>query len=258
MYRFLLRPKWIAGIALAATAVVAFVILGFWQLSRLEERRAYNTTLAERGAQAPGGVEELQDADPDALAYRRVTHNGTYEPEREVLLAARTLDGRAGHHVLTPLRTDDGLLVVIDRGWVPLEETDPPVSAAAPPGGAVEVDGLLLPSEPARRAGVFGEGAGLEFVSAVDLDRLEGWIGEPVAPLSVRLQEQRPGNAGALPVPAPLPEPSEGNHLSYAIQWFLFAGVVAVGFPLLARRTARDRRTERDDEKRGLQEPAGT
>jgi surfeit locus 1 family protein len=211
-----------------------------------------------RGAEPPAQADALRGADPDALVYRRVSVSGTYETEREVLLAARTLDGRAGHHVLTPLRTEDGLLVVVDRGWVPLEESDPPVAAAAPPSGVVEVDGLLLPSEPARRAGAFGDGSGLEFVSAVDLDRLGGWLGEPLAPLSVRLQDQRPGNAGALPVPAPLPETNEGNHLSYAIQWFLFAGVVAVGFPLLVRRTARDRGVEKDRQDARLQEPAGT
>jgi cytochrome oxidase assembly protein ShyY1 len=40
----------------------------------------------------------------------------------------------------------------------------------------------------------------------------------------------------------PLPELSEGPHLSYAIQWFSFAVVALVGSAILVRR---DRRAKR-------------
>ena len=42
-----------------------------------------------------------------------------------------------------------------------------------------------------------------------------------------------------LPIPAGTPELSEGTHLSYAVQWFLFTAVVVVGYPILLRRTIR-------------------
>ena len=45
----------------------------------------------------------------------------------------------------------------------------------------------------------------------------------------------------ALPVPVPLPELSEGPHLSYAIQGFSFAAVTAVGAGVLLRRDRRVR-----------------
>jgi cytochrome oxidase assembly protein ShyY1 len=258
MYRFLATPKWVAGVVLATTTVALFVALGFWQLSRQADRELFNTTLTERAAAAPVQAQALRTGDPGALTYRRARLEGTYEPEREVLLAAQSLGGRAGHHVLTPLRTEDGLVVIVDRGWVPMEETDPPIDAAAPPAGPVVVDGLLLPAQSARRAGSFDAGSGLEFVSALDLEHIAAWLGEPVAPLALRAQAQEPANPGALPATPALPEVDEGNHLSYAVQWFLFAGVVAVGFPILVWRVARDRGTASAAPAARLEERAGT
>ena len=45
--------------------------------------------------------------------------------------------------------------------------------------------------------------------------------------------------ADGLPIAAPPPALPEGPHLGYAVQWFLFAGVVVVGYPLLLRRVTR-------------------
>jgi cytochrome oxidase assembly protein ShyY1 len=59
-----------------------------------------------------------------------------------------------------------------------------------------------------------------------------------VLPVYLALETQDPAQQGDLPVPLDLPELGEGPHLSYAVQWFLFAAVVAIGFPVLVIRTA--------------------
>lgn len=249
VYRFLLRPRWlVAHVAVAAVAVV-LINLGLWQLSRHEERTASNARVAERLEQPPRPLEELASdgqaastAD-DELAYRRVRVSGRYLPDEEVLLSPRGRHGQPGHHVLTPLVTDDGRGVLVDRGWVPYEHDDPPVDEAAPPAGTVEVSGFLLPNEPAERfAPDLPEGE-LDTVSRVDLGRLGQQSGRSLFPYYVQLQEQTPAQPGeSLPVPAEPPDVSDdGNHLSYAFQWFSFAGVGLVGYPLLIRRAARDR-----------------
>jgi cytochrome oxidase assembly protein ShyY1 len=244
MQPFWRRPRWIAGHVLAVVAVVAFVLLGLWQLDRLEERRAYNALVERRTAAEAVPLAEVLST-PAEAAHRRVEVTGAYEPAGEVLLSVRSLDGRAGHHVLTPLRTLDGTLVVVDRGWVPLEWDDPPVERARPPDGIVDVTGLAQPGTPARRSGRFDGGEGpLQFVTEVDLELVSRSIGEAVAPLYV--QAQAPGRPrGEYPAVVPPPELGEGNHLSYAVQWFLFATVVGVGYPLLLRRAARDERGPR-------------
>lgn len=234
------RPKWVAGHVLAAVTVVAFVALGFWQLDRLEQRRAYNALVDGRAAAEPASLDELLALPPGEAAYRPVRLTGSYDPAGEILLSLRSRDGRAGHHVLTPLRVAGGRTVVVDRGWVPMEWDDPPLARAAPPEGTVEVRGVAQPGRQARRAGRFDGGQGpLQFVSEVDLERIAAALGEPVAPVYVVARSQRPAG-GEYPVPAEPPPLGEGNHLSYAVQWFLFAGVVAAGYPLLLRRTARE------------------
>ena len=240
MLSLLRSPRWIAATVVVVVAVSAFTALGLWQLRRLEERRDYNALVSERSAAEPIGPAELADGDPDELAYRRARIPGTYLVADEVLLSTRASAGRPGHHVLTPLEAA-GTVVVVDRGWVPLDERTTPVQAALPPEGEVTVEGLLMPGVEARRHGTFDGGPGaLEFVSHVDLEVLSAELGS-LAPLWLLAEEQSPAQTGGLPVPAETPTLDEGSHLSYAVQWFLFAAVVAVGFPLLLRRVHRDR-----------------
>src|SRR4051812_36952685 len=125
MVRFLLRPRWLAGLALVIVVVVAFVQLGFWQLRRLDERHAYERLVASRLADPPVPVADALSAGPEAVAFRRVTATGTFDPAHEVVLYGRSQDGQTGNHVLTPLRLDDGSAIAIDRGWVPLSEASP-------------------------------------------------------------------------------------------------------------------------------------
>ena len=117
-YTYLRTPKWIAGIVIAALAIVLFVNLGFWQLRRLDERRTLNATITTRMTGAP---QELDDVivqfgtDPETLEYRRVSIGGEYDPAAEVVVQARSQGGRSGHHVATQLHTPAGDVLVVNR-----------------------------------------------------------------------------------------------------------------------------------------------
>lgn len=241
VYRFLLSPKWLVGHVIVVGVVVLFVSLGFWQLDRQEERAAHNALVEQRLAAAPvelGG----ERTEAGALAYRRVRVRGRYLPDEELLLTPRSHQGRSGHHVLTPLVDDGGTGLLVARGWVPFELDQVPAGAAPAPRGDVTVEGIVLPDEPPVRFGPsIPEEGTLARVSRVDVERIARQVSVPLRPYYVQLTEQDPPPGAALPVPADPPELESGNHLSYAVQWFLFAGVGVVGYPLLARRTARDR-----------------
>jgi surfeit locus 1 family protein len=237
-----LRPRWIAVHLMVVALAVAFVSLGFWQLRRLDERRADNALITANMATEPAPLAETLERfgqDPDALRYRRVHVEGEYRPAHEVLLTPRSSEDRPGHDVVTPLLLADGNAVLVDRGWVPFEYDDPPVTQAAPPDGSVRVTGILLPTQTAARAGAAdGTTDRLTYLSSVDVDRLQPQIPLPLLPFSVQLVQQEPP-AEQLPVPAPLPEVSEGSHLSYAWQWFFFTAILLTGYPLLLRRSLR-------------------
>jgi len=226
--RTLLRPRWIVGHVVAVVFVIAFVMLGFWQLRRLDEKRTFNHAVTVALEAAPVPI-----ADAPAGGYTRVMATGTYDPSVEAL-TLRSLDGTSGYHVLTPLVLADGAAVLVDRGWVPITEDTPPVGGvAAAPTGEVTVTGILWPSEhqsvPDALPGT---------VRAIDPAVVDAFTSYPMRPSYLVLQTADPA-PGGLPVPPPLPELSDGPHLGYAVQWFLFAGVVIVGYPILLRRVAR-------------------
>lgn len=251
MYSFLRSPKWLAGHVFALVGVLAFVNLGFWQLRRLDERREANALVSARMAEEERPLAEVLAAvggDPEALAYRRVTAQGAYLVDEELLLSTRSYVGSPGHHLLTPLETADGAGVLVDRGWVPLPLDDPPVAQAAPGATEVTVSGVLFPplADP-------GSPPDAEFVRQVDLARIAGRTSIELAPVYLLAQEQIPPVPQDLPRPGDLPELDEGSHLSYAVQWFLFAAIVLVGYPALLRRTAHELQRP-DDEVRS--EPA--
>lgn len=227
-----------------AASVVALVCvrLGIWQLDRLEERRAFNAEVRAALASEPMPLDAVlaEDADP---AYRRVVASGTWDPASEVILFGRSLDGRPGNHVLTPLELDDGRAVLVDRGWVPAAVADPPVTGDAGAAGTATVEGILLPSD-ASGTGERSDGSALpEQVRAIDVAALDPAIPADLVP-GVYLLRARQEPAQDRPIPAPLPELTEGPHLGYAIQWFTFAAVALVGGIVLVRRDRKDGRVD--------------
>jgi cytochrome oxidase assembly protein ShyY1 len=207
------------------------VWLGVWQLDRLEQRRAFNASV-ERGLKlAPQPLERLippgAEPDPDSLSYRRAEVQGIYDDDREVVLFGRSLDGTPGNHVLTPLVTQDGRALIVDRGWVPLHLGRPPIGEAVPPSGTVRVTGVLFPPE--EQSPSSGSTEAVASFTKIDLGRLGRQLPYPVHPVYLWLRSQDPSQPGALPRPVPLPELTEGPHLSYAVQWFIFSAIALVG-----------------------------
>ena len=238
MVRLLLSPRWLAAHALVAAVALLLVNLGLWQLRRLEERRAANAVVAARSETPPRPLARLLEEvgeGPSALAFRRVTVSGRYDPTAEVLLTPRADGGEPGHHVLTPLELAHGRALLVDRGWVPFALDRPPVRQAAPPRGRVTVVGLLVEGAEAERYGTLADGGQVTFLSAVDLARLQPQLDRPLLSVWLLLTEQSPP-PGRLPRLPPLPDATdEGPHLSYALQWFAFAATGLVGYPLLVR-----------------------
>jgi surfeit locus 1 family protein len=240
--------RWIVLTAVVAVAVAVMVSLGFWQLQRRHSVREDNARVRARLAlpAAPLSTVLGPGVDPASVVFRRVTISGRYDRVSEILLRNRSHNGQPGSHFLTPLRQPDGLAIVVDRGWVPLELVGAQEEATRPPVLVpVTVVGVLFPSE---RKGVFAPSipptGRLTTIPRIDVQRIARQLEYPVAPLYVRLQSQTPAQPGALPVPPGLPDLGEGPHLSYAVQWFLFATVAAATYAMLLRRERRRRKVD--------------
>lgn len=224
----------------AVTVVIAVLVagtcinLGLWQLRRLDERRALNARILDRRSAVPITIEGVP-GNAAAGAYRRAAARGTYDVEHEVLVYGRSLDGEAGHHVVTPLLLPGGGAVLVVRGWVPFAMRSAPVRGAAPPAIEVSVKGFLAPDEGDGSVAPDADG----IVRVLDVKGIASSLPYGVFPLPLQLADQTPPQSGSLPIPVPLPDLSEGPHLSYAIQWFCFALVALVGAVILLRRDRR-------------------
>jgi cytochrome oxidase assembly protein ShyY1 len=235
VYRFLLRPRWIGFHLLCLAGIVGMAFLSAWQFDRLHQRQDFNDDVRSRSTLEPVDVRTLDDADPSSLAWRSATATGTYLADEQILILNRSQGGRAGLNVVTPLLLEDGRAIAINRGFVALDQTPPP----APPG-TITVGGILRGSEQ-RRSGQAREADGeLTEMFRLDLDRLAAQVDPELMRVALLAQVASPADDPMLQS-VPLPELGEGSHLSYAIQWIIFAVCVAVGWILAVRRSIRTR-----------------
>ena len=205
-----------------------FARLGVWQLDRLHQRRAANAaTMA--GRRAPAVTLTAATQHPESLGQRRVVARGHYDQGRDVVLRGNVLEGTPGVLIVTPLLLGDrGPAVLVERGFVPSPDAVTVDLEGLQEPGELVVRGVALPVPPAGGAPI--EHGGRTTWRRLDLTALRERLPYDVLPVYI---QQSPDSA--LPSfprrlsPAPI---DEGPHLSYAIQWFLFAGMV-VGFAVL-------------------------
>ena len=136
--------RWIITHILFIILLMVLVNLGFWQLRRLEQRRALNAAIVA-GLNAPVTQLTGQAIDPEALHLHRVTVTGTFDNEENIAILNRPFEGRAGMRLVTPLLVEgSNQAVLIDRGWIPLDETDPEQRRQYDQPGIVTIEGLAL------------------------------------------------------------------------------------------------------------------
>ncbi len=251
-----ITPRWIITTLLVIAAVGVMVRLGFWQLDRLEQRRAFNARVEAQINAAPLDLNQALPADDlTGMEYRTVTVRGVYDTQNEVVLRNQVNGNVPGYHLLTPLVIDGSHpAVLVDRGFIPMQpgQTGQPAGLAqyAQPG-PVTVRGILrLPYVP-RYFGVpdptLAPGqTRLDAWNTVNLSRLQSQLPYPLLPVYVEVSPAPAQTGGAdpnAPVPASdLPDLSEGPHMGYAIQWFSFAAVLGLGYPYFVKKQLSDGR----------------
>lgn len=223
-------------------AVVLCLVLGTWQVQRMHWKDALIAERTQRAAAPIADVREI--AQPDGFEYRRVRANGVFLHEKERLLAARSLRGNTGFHVLTPLRLDDGTHVLINRGWIPMAKKDPSTRAEGQIKGPVEVVGnLRLGQKPGWLAPENKPSTGTWLW--VELDALRRDLALPdLKPYF--LEQVTTDVPGGLPINGQARLELPNDHLQYALTWYAFAIIGSVIYWLYHRRRA------------GEKPPAGT
>jgi len=197
----------------------------------MNERQNFNDLVKERTNQPVVSLDDVNANYPSDIVWRRVGAVGTYAVDEQVLILNRGQGGRAGVNIVTPLILENSQAIMVVRGFVPLNEPIPD-----PPAGQVRVVGTVRASEE-RRTGQPTEASGeLTELFRLDLDRLAAQIDPELLPIALNLEISDPAeNQNVLPVAKP--ELSDGPHLSYGVQWLIFAFAVIIGWVLAVRRS---------------------
>lgn len=234
-YRFLFSHRWLGLTAFALVAIIVCALLATWQQGRATERSAANDRI-EAGAEAtPTLLDEVLPANgglDDDDRWTVVEATGEFDVENEVAVRARPQDGEIGVEIITPLDLSDGTTVLVNRGWLSPGDAEDLSSIPSAPEGEVTVIGRLYESEPTRGEVSRNNGWWESRVISVDLleDNLPG--------------ELRAGYVGDLEAQAPFqvqnpPSYRAWQNYSYAVQWWLFAAMIPVGWVVLVRRELR-------------------
>lgn len=204
--------------------LVLLIGLGTWQLERLRWKTALIERIEGRLTAEPAPLPATID-DPDAWDFRRVEVRGSWRHEAEMPLSARTLEGRIGYHIVTPLdRADGGGTVLVNRGWIPAERLDPGTRPESRPQGEVTVAGIARDPPPPGWMQPDNDPAANTWYW-IDLDAMASRAGGPVAPVIV---EAAAGAPGELPVGGQTRLHIPNNHLQYVLTWYGLAAVLLV------------------------------
>ncbi len=250
------------AVVIAATLCVE---LAGWQLHRLEARRAHNALITSNSgvsARPVGDVLVPGRSVGSGREYASVKARGTYDAAHQLLVRYRPLEGEPGFNVLTPLRlTGSKYAVLVNRGWIPsLRSTGAP-KAPTPPTGEVTVIARVRASEATDQQVPVNDGQ----VRFIQVRAISAVVPYPLLGDYVELARQVPAQRSDLPHMLPPPELSEGPHLAYAFQWYMFALIAVAGAIFLAydeahegrlRERLRNMRVE-PIEPRGPRQPPG-
>lgn len=230
MKQILLR--WTAYVLVAIAFAIACVFLSQWQFDR-NHSRATQIALVEQNYDADpipledviGGDGRLDPAD----AWRPVELHGRYLADQQVLARNRPHGGTSAFEVLVPFQDDSGQVLLVDRGWVRPAEDSSPSAVPAPPTGQSTVVVRLRPGESLPSS---GRSAPDGQVPTIHLPTVADQVNPDLitSAYGLLVSEDPAPATGMGGFDKPTEDP--GPHLSYAIQWILFAimGFAFIGY----------------------------
>ena len=234
--RVLLSPRIVVLHVFTIVLVVTMLSLSSWQWDRHRERAEFNDEVRARAAEVIRPLTDVLEEHPEPVdaQWYTVEASGSYtEPTMRLVNVSQ--DGVAGYDVVTPLVLDDGRILIVNRGFLPLSQDMPTVEI----GDRVSVVGRVRTTDERR----FGEvdnspQATLTDIQRIDLALLDEAIDGEVLDVSIDALSSNPTDDARL-APVAAPTLSSGPHLSYTVQWILFSLCAIGAWALLVRRALR-------------------
>lgn len=249
-WRFVLSGRWFRYFLLAVVFAVGCAGLASWQLARRAEKVAEDNRIINNYDATPV---PLQDALPEADSFSPdqewlpVTMTGRYQTADQLLVRNRPFNGDTGYEVLVPFETESGDVFLIDRGWVGVSaDGDVPTDIPAPPAGDVTVVARLKAGEPQVAGGTTASG----ILASIQLPEISRVLDEPIHTGAYGQLTSETPPAADRPAAAARPQLDEGPHLSYAVQWVVFAFIGFGALVFSIRQEYRNRNADDPEEQR--------
>jgi surfeit locus 1 family protein len=205
--------------------------LGIWQLDRLQQRQARNAEFVRHVSAEPLTLTgEPLPAEPADLKDRLAVAKGQFDFDQQIILTQQSWQGRPGVHLVTPLSIEGSKkAVLVDRGWIPAADAENGDLARFNVDGNLLIGGTLRPSQILTGGRESIVDSPQRDWYRVDIEAIQDQI--PYELLPVYLIQAPESTMDELPFKVEQDlELSEGSHLAYAIQWFLFAIILALGY----------------------------
>jgi len=218
---------WVKWAVLVISFTTACWFLSQWQFDRQEEVVGKNQLIEANYNAEPNALEEILTPDQNwdsSLEFRSATVTGRYIPEASYIVRNRPLNAYPGFLQLIAFETSQGSVIWIERGWLPTGSTaDTPDLIPDVNNDERSLEIRLRPAEPdldrtapeGQLSSIYLDEASLKLNKANVYTQAYG-----------RLKFETPEAPRGQAIPKPIL--SEGNHLSYALQWILF-GLMAIG-----------------------------
>jgi surfeit locus 1 family protein len=247
MLRLMFSRRWWWTTLLVIGAIGVTIRLGIWQIDRHEQHQTF-VAHAKAVQAAPPLILGNEAPPPDLsdMEYRAVQASGHYDFEHQVAIRnqvwTQSWGDEVGYTLLTPLVLDDDSAVMVDRGWIPSQAATPDAWRQFDEPGNISVTGVIRLSLEEGEMGSIQDPAlapgqnRLDIWSFVNIPRLQQQVPYPLLPIYIQCA---PGESEDTPPYCSLPvlDLSEGTNLGYAIQWFLFSGLLLVGYPVYLRKS---------------------
>ena len=246
MLKTFLKPGWVLLLLfVVAFSYLAFTVLAPWQLGKDDDIVERNELITHAYEADPQPVEDLVD-DHGAIKndeWSRATLHGRYLPKDEVLLRLRPAESGPSYQSLVPFRTDSGLTILVNRGWVKAGEANAVPDIPAAPSGETTLTGMIRADEAQHQSAPIKQ-EGYQQVYSIHTEQIASLIDAPLAHDYVQLSADQPGVLN----PMPIPQLDRGNHLSYGYQWIAFGIMAPLGLGYFVWSEIRERRRLREEE----------
>ncbi len=200
----------------------ALLSLGVWQLSRFQEKQVLEKMYESRRMLVPVSLSELASfSDP---LYIPLELTGQFDSERYFFLDNQVWQGKAGYELFMPFMTLGGDWVLVNRGWVSMQDRNvlPDVTTEK---GIHTISGLSYRS--------FGQAFLLsedqwsddwpKRIQALDIPRMAQTLKEELPAVTLVLNAGQTHAEQVRPLTLNM---KASKHLGYAFQWFAMASVL--------------------------------